>query len=238
MKLRKIILFLFFVFLFNVVIHANEIDTGFILDVEDVEEQQNYRNASILTSEPKKRSIYSFAVNEEEELIAICQYKFTNTAIVSIYDTNGVFKYAYSFIVNSENYGVEWDGTNLVVYHPRSEVVVSYDINGVVQGVEKIKSCRENALYKDRIAHRLEMETNGCKFVRKNNAKTFYISLTGARSCLVKIENNGTETLIYDSSTYGVMCGLIVFAVYSIIVGIIIFVILDKRKSRNSTLSL
>ena len=101
---------------FAVAIKAKAMNTGFTTE-ELSEEQKSLlieaTNLSLLQTEPQKRSIRCFDVNEEG-MIAIGQDSSPEeNAEILVYNSHGEFLYGYVFYRGGSDFVVEWDHKNI-----------------------------------------------------------------------------------------------------------------------------
>ena len=124
MKRRRVIFILPIVSL--IVLSLNicsfAMNTGFSTSEPDEKKQQYFLsgNAISLTyEEPKKYIISCFDVSESG-LVAVGSATYGNQYIY-VYDATGKFQYGYAFN-NPGSYGLQWDGSDLIIYFVRSDI--------------------------------------------------------------------------------------------------------------------
>ena len=111
MKIKgKILLISIFIFvLICNPIAVNAINTGFLTDEMPGKVQNQFIeniDLRLIKSEPEKRSVVCFDVNEKQ-MIAAGQ-KSSDSKVICVYSNNGDFQYGYMFNCSGD-FGVEWD---------------------------------------------------------------------------------------------------------------------------------
>ena len=145
MKLKKffVSLFLVSVLIWNESMDILAMTTGFSTEDMELDEQQRFLSAiglSVSEMSPKKDMIKCFDVNKDGMIALGAQN--SNEATVSIYRQDGVFQYAYHFNC-SGSYGIEWEGSNLIIYFVRADVAALFDRSGENIGMYKIPDTNE-----------------------------------------------------------------------------------------------
>ena len=111
-------------------------NTGFSTSEPDKKQQDFLSgNAISLTyEEPKKHIISCFDVSESG-LVAVGSATYGNQYIY-VYDATGKFQYGYAFN-NPGSYGLQWDGSDLIIYFVRSDIAALVDSAG---NIKELKS--------------------------------------------------------------------------------------------------
>lgn len=199
MKLKRTCLFLSFAFMFALftnAIEVNAMNTGF--STEEVSEKTRNRfvsniELSLLTTEPVKKGIQCFDVNEKG-MVAIGQ-NGADDKRVCIYDSDGKFLYGYTFDV-SQSFGVEWDGEYINIYFVRSDVIISLDSDCNVLDIKKIQNTMDNNTYSDKLKH-LTRSIGDTTYLVRNDMGIFNL-IALSYSQVVTIDSTGAERIIYD----------------------------------------
>ncbi len=199
MKLKKIALILFVVSLTvcNGFINAFAMNTGFSTNKMSAEEQQVFLSnikLSQMSDEPQKNAIVCFDVSNTG-FIAIGSASLDNKYI-SVYDSSGEYLYGYVFNCN-QSFGVQWDGTNIIIYFVRSDVAASFDSNGTNIELRIIEDTTENNSYWNHYVFSKEKTFDGNRYTIKNNMSLLNV-FASSYSQLIKTDSNGNETIIYD----------------------------------------
>lgn len=199
MKLKRTCLFLSFVFMFALFTNAIEVkamNTGF--STEEVSEKTRNRFASnielsLLTTEPVKKGIQCFDVNEKG-MVAIGQ-NGADDKRVCIYDSDGKFLYGYTFD-SAQSFGVEWDGEYINIYFNRSGVIISLDSDCNVLNIKEVQSTIDNSIYKNHLKHSKRSIGDTTYLIRNDMGIFNLIALSYSQ--VVTIDSTGAERIIYD----------------------------------------
>ena len=182
----------------------------------------------VLTSEPIKKQIKCFDVNENE-LIAIGMESFDKKFVV-VYNTDGIFQYGYSFNCNG-SFGVKWDKNDLSIYLVRSDIVFSVNYNNEIKNVFKINDIPESySSWNDYIFKTTRLVGNR-KYIMKNDMCIFNF-FASSFSQLIVTEND-TEKIIYNVNSQQfvkyIVCSvlIVIFALW------VLLMIISKMKNTN-----
>ena len=197
MKLQKCILVLLAVFsTFSGGIHALAMETGFTTQEMERESQEHFLsniNLSLLDSPIEHEGISCFDVNEEFIAVGFAHYSKRR---VCVYTLDGVFQYGYSF----ECYGdfdLEWEQKNLIIHFVRGDIAASFDSNANCIEVRRIEDTFENNSYWNKQIRSTRKKVGNCQYRIRNDMGLLNITAT-SYSQLVKIEEDGTESILYD----------------------------------------
>lgn len=206
-------------------------NTGFILE-ELSEDNKNIFlsnvEISFSMSEPVKKSILCFDVNEEG-MIALGQEDGQRKEIC-IYSLDGVFQYGYSFN-SGQSFGVEWDGNNLNICFVRSDVIISVDRKGTIIEIKKVSDNAENNGYWNDLLYRTECEIDDTKYILRNDMGILNIF---ASSYNQLIEQKATgERILYDVNSFQYTKVIVIGFMSIILFGIIILMVsYSARKTK------
>ena len=236
----KIIRILLMLFLMSALLckengSALEMKIGFTTDNMDLEEQKRFLsniNLSLITEEPSKNAITCFDVNDSG-LIAIGS-KNSKTKLVLVYTTNGNFKYGYAFNCNGD-FGVEWDGNNIIIYFVRSDVAALFDETGKSIDLKIIQDTIDNNCYWNHVVYSTKRTINGSQYIMRNNMGIFNIFAI-SYSQLIKTDSDA-ETIIYDVSNAYSVKFIIIFITIILFVGFVVSMLILQfvklRKNNN-----
>ena len=212
---------------------ALKMKTGFTTDNMALEEQNRFLsniNLSLITEEPSKNAITCFDVNDNG-LIAIGSKNAKNKSVL-VYTTNGHFKYGYAFNCDGD-FGVEWDGSNLIIYFVRSDVAASFDETGKSIDLKIIQDTIDNNSYWNHVIYSTKKTMNGSQYIIRNNMGIFNIFAI-SYSQLIKKDSNG-ETIIYDVSKEYSIKFITIFIAIILFVGFVVSIlILQFIRSRKN----
>lgn len=181
MKRRRVIFILPIVSL--IVLSLNicsfAMNTGFSTSEPDEKKQQYFLsgNAISLTyEEPKKYIISCFDVSESG-LVAVGSATYGNQYIY-VYDATGKFQYGYAFN-NPGSYGLQWDGSDLIIYFVRSDIAALVDSAGNIKELKVIDDTEANNSYWNKYVFAKERTQNGNTYTMKSNMGLLNIVATG-----------------------------------------------------------
>lgn len=201
MKIRRILLMLVIVsvFLCNENKSVLAMDTGFTTDNMELEDQKIFLsniNLSLITQEPPKNIITCFDVNDNG-LIAVGT-EDSAKKLVSIYTSDGIFKYGYVFDCEG-SFGVEWDDNNIIIYFVRSGVAALFDEKGKNIDLKVIQDTIDNNSYWNHSVFSTQRTVNESQYTIKNNMGLFNI-FSSSYSQLIRADTKGHINIIYDVS--------------------------------------
>lgn len=174
---------------------------------------------SMLSIEPPKKAVECFDVNESG-LIAIGSNTYDNK-IISIYTSNGIFQYGYSFKCSGK-FGVEWSKDCLIIYLVRSDVAIVVDSMGEVKDVLKIQNTIENNSYWNHFVFSTKRNNIDTVYTLRNDMGFFNI-FASSYSQVVATKTNGEEVIIYDVNQDQFLNMLLIFIVVIVFILIVIF---------------
>ncbi len=239
MKMKQKCLFLLLIVftciftLFTSVIKVNAMNTDFTTENLTQEEQHTFISnisISLLTSEPEKKGILCFDVNEQG-MIAIAQ-KGAYSKEVCIYSANGTFLYGYTFKC-SQNCAVEWDNERINIYFVRSDVIISLDTEGNVLDIKKVQDTINNNTHRNDLLYSTSQTVGDTTYLIRNDMGIFNW-VASSYSQIITIDSAGVECVIYDinSNQFSNMTksfvSILIFV--SIAIVSIIFQIVSGRK--------
>lgn len=235
MKYKKLIFAVITIMLLlsTVVTPAFAESTGFTtesLPQDQIDTIRKNTKITMLTNEPRKQGIECFDVNEKG-IIAIGCGEYTNKT-VSIYTTDGIFKYAYSFVCYG-SFGVELDGEILTIYFMRSSIAVSVDTNGEIIDVVGISDTYDNYSYWDTSVWATKRSVGDTDYVVERDLGPYNL-VVSSYSRLIVTDSTGSENIIYDVNSSMLVTLKVRLALFcGFFVLVIICVIWKSIKSRR-----
>lgn len=195
----------------------NDFETVNLSD-KDRESYLAYLNITLLDNDEKKVSIDCFDISDQGN-VAVGSY---GENIIYVYNSNGEFKYGYSFY-DSGIFGIKWDGDNLIYFSYRGNFAALIDQNAVCIEMQEIPDSDENLAYWRHTLFKTERISGRSLYELRNNMGAFNF-LSASYAQLIKTDQNGIQTVIYDvSDLYNlkvlIICfGIILFVIIAIIV--------------------
>lgn len=225
------ILILILLLVCNVGVSVLAMETGFLKEQISTQNQKLFLsniNLSLINKE-EKGLINCFDVNNNG-LIAIGS-KNSDKKTICVYTSNGTFLYGYTFNCSS-SFGVEWNRDNLTIYFVRSDVAACFDENGKCIEIKKIKDTIANNSYWNNYIFSTKRKIDQNEYILKNDMGIFNI-LAFSYSQLIKVNENGLETIIYDVSDTIIIKTLIIFLSVIIFISIVVSMLLKKLITKN-----
>ena len=180
---------------------ASALDAG--LETEPVSEEEMARLVAIEANEFAKFTSYSsprvikcFDVREDH-MIVVGSMKGTTTAIIAVYDGDGVFQYGFE----TEIYGsfrVMWSGNDIVYYDVRGSKLFRIDADGEIIDIRRVPSTTENSVYDQKVLLSKKREVDGVTY-RMTNGSVFADLLRGSLKKITRTDAQGTS-VVYDAS--------------------------------------
>ena len=208
-------------------VNAFAINTNFsISSIQEDEKNTIIDNLgiSLILEEPSKKSIQCFDVNDDG-MIALGHKNF-NDAIISVYDSNGIFKYGYGFKYNA-SFGIEWNNDYINIYLIRSDILVVLDTDANVVDVVAVHNTVENDRYKNDCIFSSEKMVGDTKYALRNNMGILNFIST-SYSQLVKTSSNGEEIVLYNVNNFQLIKTIVVVCFAIAFVALAIYVIFKK----------
>ena len=178
-------------------------------------------NISVFYEKVEDRLIKCFDVNETG-WYAI-GYK-NNT--IHVYDSLGAFQYGYRFDTDSD-YGIWLKENSIVIYLARSHIEVEVDSTGQCVGVEEV--CLSNG-YVENIMYRTYKQIGDVDYYLERDIGIF----NGDYSRLVKIDETGSKTVLYDVTTQGYFAGAFHYIILAIFPVLIYFFFANQIKKEEN----
>jgi len=177
-------------------------------------------NISVFHEEGTELLIKCFDVNE-----AGCYAIGYKNNTIHVYDALGNFQYGYRFETGG-TYGITLKENSLVIYLGRSNIAVEIDPVGKCVDAEKIYFSKDIV---DNVMNRTSKQVGNAHYYLERDIGIF----NGDYSRLVRIDETGTKTVLYDVSTRGYFAGVFHYLVLGIFpIAIIIFIANKVRKER------
>lgn len=196
------------------------------MSTNDVELFLDNVNLFLLNTEPSKKPIKCFDVNEQG-ILAIGTEDGNNKTIV-IYSDAGIFQYGYRFHTDG-SFGVELSNEELKIYFVRSDVAVSINLLGEIQYVSRICDTSENNAYWNRYVRATSRSVGEYQYALRNDIGILGI-FASTYSQLYRTDGLGNEQLIYNVNSIQFFHILIIFLGTLIFVSIVLIVIIKEFK--------
>lgn len=188
-----------------------------------IEQIEDALNITVFYQKGADRLIKCFDVNEN----GYYAIGYKNN-IVHIYNSQGVFQYGYDFDTDG-TYGINLKGNNIVIHLARSDIAVKIDSKGKCIDVQEMgfpTDITDNAI------NRTSKQIGDITYCLERDIGIF----DGDYSRLVKIDEKGTKTVLYDVTTKGYFAGAFHYIVISIFpIGLIIYFIIEIKKEDCAT---
>lgn len=182
---------------------ASALDAG--LETEPVSEEETARLVAIEANEFAKFTSYSsprvikcFDVREDH-MIVVGSMKDATTAIIAVYDRDGVFQYGFE----TEIYGsfrVMWSGNDIVFYSIRSSLLFKINEDGKITDIRRVLSTTGQSVYDQKVLLSKTREADGVTY-RMTNGSAFADVLRGAFKKITRTDAQGTS-VVYDASSH------------------------------------
>lgn len=204
---------------------------------DKVESIARHVNVSVISEEPSRRAIECFDVNAESGMIAIGFCGEDTARYVLVYDREFVFQYGYKF-TDYGSFAIQWNNGDIVIYLVRGSYAVTLSPSGSVNAVEKVSDTVENSDYWRNHLDATERSAGDSKFLIRNNLGIFNF-YEGSYSQLVRIDEDGQTTVLYDVSTgQGGSLTVITVAVIIIAFSISLYLVFRIKKNKESMTSI
>ena len=180
-------------------IEVKAMNTGFEteeLSGETIEHFLSYINLSLLVTEPEKRGILCFDVNEQGMIATSMEHGLRKKEIC-VYSSQGEFLYGYAFRANGI-IAVEWDQENLNLCFVRGGTLMSLDRSGNVLDIKDIPTTIRNDRYENDLLYTFKRTVGDTTYQIRNDQGPILNSFTTYRSQIVVTDPDGTERIIYD----------------------------------------
>lgn len=171
-------------------------DSLTIIPISESEKQVLLENTSFsyISKEPTKRSIKCFDVHPNGD-VAIGSAKSAEKT-VCVYSSQGLFKYGYRFH-SSGDYGVEFEGENLVIWFLRSDIAFTVNPTGGIVEVREFEDTKEySAYWRDNLRSKTRKIEERVYTIK--NDMGFLNSFASSYSQLILTDENGQIHILYD----------------------------------------
>lgn len=148
------------------------------------------------TSYSSPRVIKCFDVREDH-MIVVGSMKDATTAIIAVYDRDGVFQYGFE----TEIYGsfrVMWSGNDIVFYAIRSSLLLKINEDGKITDIRRVAHTSKNSVYDQKVLLSETREVDGVTY-RMTNGSVFTDVLRGSLKKITRTDAQGTS-VVYDAS--------------------------------------
>lgn len=167
----------------------------------------------VIKEEPDKGLINCFDVNKDGMIaIGLETAAASEKHTICVYSNSGIFQYGYTF-EDEGDYGIEWDGNNIIIFFYRGDLIVAVSPEGEILECLRAQDTVENNSYLNQHIRANKRSIEGTEYILKNRYKLMTI-LSPHYSQLVAIKSTGEKSVLYDASE---------LQLYRIIVGGLIF---------------
>lgn len=231
MKARYAIIIVLFAILLTLSFSLNAVamTTGF--EVKPVETDNNI-GVKIENKEYHLSSIKCFDVSNKG-LIAVG----TDEGIekhINVYDSNGTFKYGYSF-TDYGTYGIGFDDENILIYISRGDTAYLVDRKGNCLEKCDILNNLENNSYWNNVVFAKTKESSGNKYYLSKSPSLLGL-FSPFYSRLIKKELNGKESILLDvSDEHDVYITLLFITAMIVIVATIVVIVKKCLFAKNKS---
>lgn len=195
---------------------SETLDSGF--EVEDISESEKENigyNFSLISAPTANRTFVVFDVNENG-MIALGHDLSNLEKRISVYDSDGNFKYGYSF-ESYGSFGVEWDGDYLNVYMVRSNLLITLDHEANIIEIAKVPDTNENRNHINNYIFATEKTIGDEKYTMRKKLGAFSIIATSYTQ--LSKTSYGEEVIVYKANQgYSVGTFLIPLAIVALFV--------------------
>lgn len=198
MRRVTLALFILFILLWSGRASVFAMDTGFSTDNMDLDDQQYFLssiNLLLITEEPEKSPITCFDVNDSGEIVLGSQDSMKK--LVTVYAPDGTFQYGYAFNCDG-NFGVEWDGNNIILYFVRSDTAALFDPNGGNLELKRIRDTIDNNSYWNHSVFAEQKVAGGNQYAMRNEGGLRNL-FASSYSQLIKTADDGSVITVYDA---------------------------------------
>lgn len=180
-------------------------------------------NISVFYEKETDRLIKCFDANETG-----CYAIGYKNNTIQVYDSFGVFQFGYRFDTDG-TYGIALKENYMVIYLGRSNVAVAIDSTGKCIGAEKVYFSKD---FVENVMNRTHKQIGNVGYYLERDIGLF----SGDYSRLVRIDETGAKTLLYDVTTRGYFAGAFHYIALGIfpIVSIIFVTNRVKKEKRES----
>ena len=145
-----------------------------------------------------------------------------------MYDSAGVFQYGYSFHTLG-SFGLGWDGDNVLIYLVRSGTAVLVDPTGSIPEISKIDDTPENNSYWYSVRTRQRIRGSDKYTIKNSTGISRIFALDSSK--LVKTDQAGNETIIYDAGRLNTAKYILGFAALVSFIAVAIFTVAKETKA-------
>ena len=179
--------------------------TAFATDSENdlVTHIEGALDVSVFHKIEAERLIKCFDVNED----GYYAIGYRNNTI-HVYNALGQFQYGYHFSTDG-TYGISLKENSIVIYLGRSHIAAEIDASGKCIGAQTVHFSKD---FVNNILYRMDKQIGKDYYFLERDVGIF----SGDYSRLVKIDEEGTKTVLYDLTTRGYFAGVTHYLILSI----------------------
>lgn len=228
MKNHKILKILFVVFLIPVFLLFLLLSGSLIASATDSQNElisqiEGALNISVFHEKGTDLLIKCFDVSETG-----CYAIGYKNNTIHVYDSLGKFQFGYRFDTDG-TYGIALKENSIVIYLGRSNIAVEIDPAGKCVDAEKIYFSKDIV---DNVMNRTNKQIGNAYYYLERDIGIF----NGDYSRLVRIDETGTKTFLYDVTTRGYFAGVFHYIVLGIFpIASIIFITNKVKKEKRES---
>lgn len=211
--------------------------TGFATETLPKKEAETFLSEvdiQSLSEPPSKGDIISFNVCDEWIALAIETSQGYNRKFLCFYNLDGRFVKGYTFL--TRDFGVDWDGDNILIYFDHKDIAISLDISGQVSEICGIPYTGENLDYWNQHVYAATRRVNGVEYRLENNPEWLSGFKAVSYSRLVAEDAQGNCRTLYDvkqEHNRDIIVRLSILLLL-LVVGVVYFtVVFRKRQNRT-----
>lgn len=232
----KRFLFIYFValFLFNLSVcvfaDTDDImkDTSYSAELTDFLDGVSFS----ITNEEPENELFCIDVSDSG-LIGIGSRKGP-TGLISVYSSDGIFKYSYSFY-SSGAFGFKWENDDIVVYFVRGDCFVRVDSAGKITDVRDISNKNIDVHLTLKEYNSVKCFANGRTYKLDKNI-SFLNNFTNEYSRALIIDVNGGTSVLCDVSEAHASETAVVLVFFIVFFPSLLFIIVVFKKKELGTI--
>ena len=161
--------------------------------------------------------------------IAVGYVNKSSRAYISVYNEDYEFIKGYSIRIHGD-YGIVWDGKNLVIYIVRGNYLVYLDDAG---NVVAIKESNNSDYMMLKVFQAPTHETDG-RLYRLENVNSFFDSFS-SRYSMLSVYENGEKRILFDGgTTYQIKVIFAILSILSMVVVCILLILVRIKKNKDT----
>lgn len=188
---------------------------------ELVDQIEGVLNISVFYEKETDRLIKCFDVNESG-----CYAIGYKNNTIQVFDSFGVFQFGYRFDTDG-TYGIALKENSMVIYLGRSNVAVEIDSTGKCVGAEKVFFSKD---FVENVMNRTYKQIENVGYYLERDIGIF----SGDYSRLVRIDETGAKTPLYDVTALGYYAGAFHYISLGFFLIVSIIIVTNRAKKEKS----